>query len=200
MASAPLQHRSNRRVGIYAASLALFMLALGWASIPLYRMFCQATGWAGTTQRATEAKAAAVKAVAQTITVRFDGNVDRGMPWQFGPEQISQTIRLGTRSLAIFKAKNLSDHPITGRASFNVQPDETGKYFTKIQCFCFTEQTLAPGQEVRMPVIYYVDPSILQDEDARDNKLITLSYTFHEVPKGSASSSAKPLDPTATAR
>ncbi|MEP6866967.1 MAG: cytochrome c oxidase assembly protein [Novosphingobium sp.] len=173
----------NRRVGLYAGLFALLMLALGFASVPLYRMFCQTTGWGGTTQRATEKQAEAVKAVANTISVRFDGNVDPGLKWHFAPAQVSQTTRLGVRTLAVFTARNLTDHPITGRASFNVSPDETGKYFTKIQCFCFTEQTLAPGQEVRMPVVYYVDPSLLQDEDAKDTKQITLSYTFHEVRK-----------------
>ncbi len=175
----------NRRVGLYAALFALTMLALGFASVPLYRMFCQVTGWGGTTQRATERQAEAVKAVANTISVRFDGNVDPGLGWRFEPVQVSQTTRLGVRSLAIFTAKNLTNHPITGRASFNVSPDETGKYFTKIQCFCFTEQTLAPGQEVRMPVVYYVDPSLLQDEDAKNTRQITLSYTFHAVKRSS---------------
>jgi cytochrome c oxidase assembly protein subunit 11 len=123
--------------------------------------------------------------VANSISVRFDGNVDPGLAWRFEPVQVSQTTRLGVRSLAVFTAKNLSDRPITGRASFNVSPDETGKYFTKIQCFCFTEQTLAPGQEVRMPVVYYVDPSLLQDEDAKNTRQITLSYTFHAVKRSS---------------
>jgi len=193
--ASPRMMLRNRRVGGYALLFAAFMLALGFASVPLYRMFCQATGWGGTTMRATEAQAAAIKAVDHTISVRFDGSLDRGMPWKFAPEQVTQTTRLGTRTLAVFIAKNLSDRPITGRASFNVSPDETGKYFTKIQCFCFTEQTLAPGQEVRMPVVYYVDPSILQDDDAKAVHQITLSYTFHEVRK----TETKPLDPPARA-
>ena len=185
----------NRRVATLAAAGALAMLALGWASVPLYRMFCQLTGFGGTTQRVSEAQAAGVKASTATISVRFDGNVDRGMPWQFSPEQVTQTVRLGSRSLAIFRAKNTSDRPITGRASFNVSPDQAGKYFTKIQCFCFTEQVLQPGQEVRMPVTYYVDPDILKDEEARDIPQITLSYTFHE----DRSAAAKPLDQPRTA-
>lgn len=200
MASAPVPTGRNRRVGLYAAGIALFMLALGWASVPLYRMFCQVTGFNGTTQRATEAQAAAVKAVSQTISVRFDANVDPDLPWRFAPEQTTQTTRLGSRTLAVFLAKNLSNHPITGRASFNVSPDEAGKYFTKIQCFCFTEQTLQPGQEVRMPVIYYVDPSILQDDEAKDIQQITLSYTFHQDRAGNAGSVTKPLDRAASAR
>ena len=192
--------RNNRRVALYAAAFALTMLALGFAAVPLYRMFCQVTGFGGTTQRASEAQAATVKPVSETISVRFDGNVDRGLGWQFGPEQVSQTVRLGSRTLAIFNAKNLTDHAITGRASFNVSPDQVGKYFTKIQCFCFVEQTLAAGQQVRMPVVYYVDPDILKDADAKAVKQITLSYTFHEDRGANTKSGAIALDPAALAR
>ena len=194
-----LKHR-NRRVGAYAALGALAMLGLGYASVPLYRMFCQVTGFNGTTQRATTAEAAAVKVLPISISVRFDGNVDRAMPWDFKPLQITQTVQIGARSLAAYSAKNLSDRPITGRASFNVEPDEAGKYFTKIQCFCFTEQTLQPGQEVRMPVTYFVDPEIMQDDDAKQIKQITLSYTFHEDRSAEAKAGAKPLDRPANPR
>jgi cytochrome c oxidase assembly protein subunit 11 len=181
MASAPpqLKHR-NRRVGAFALAGALAMLGLGYASVPLYRLFCQVTGFQGTTQRATAEQAAGIKVSPATVSVRFDGNVDRDMPWAFAPAQITQTVHLGARTLAVYTAKNLSNRPITGRASFNVSPDDAGKFFNKIQCFCFTEQTLQPGQEVRMPVTYYVDPAMLDDEDARDIKQITLSYVFHE--------------------
>lgn len=174
-----LLHRRNRRVGMAALIFALGMLGLGYASVPLYRLFCQVTGFAGTTQRASEAKAATVKATTQTISIRFDANVERGMPWTFYPEHVTDTVAIGARDLAIFIARNNSDKPITGVATFNVEPDYTGKYFNKIQCFCFSEQTLKPGQEVRMPVIYYVDPAILKDEDASKVEQITLSYTFH---------------------
>ncbi|WP_310533831.1 cytochrome c oxidase assembly protein [Novosphingobium sp.] len=188
MASAPLRPlarsnrptRSNRRVGLMAGGLALAMLGLGWASVPLYRMFCQATGFGGTTQRISEEQARTVNVSARTISVRFDGNVDKGMPWRFGPEQITQTVRLGARTMAVYSAKNTSDRPVVGRASFNVSPDEAGKYFTKIECFCFTEQRLEPGQDIRMPVTYYVDPDILKDPEAKAIQQITLSYTFHE--------------------
>ena len=200
MTTAQVLPGNNRKVAVLASAFALAMLALGWASVPLYRLFCQMTGFAGTTQRATAEQAAGVRAIGKTISVRFDANVDRGMAWEFAPEQVTQTIRLGSRTLAVFRARNLSDHAITGRASFNVSPDEAGKYFTKIQCFCFTEQTLRPGQEVRMPVIYYVDPSILQDEDARKIEQITLSYTFHEDRTAGAKAGAKPLDRAPTAR
>ena len=175
--------RRNRRVGMYAAAGALTMLGLGYASVPLYRLFCQVTGFGGTAQRVSESQAAGVEVSAATMSVRFDGNIDRDLPWAFRPDQVTQTVRLGARSLARFTAKNLSDHPITGRASFNVSPDEAGKYFNKIQCFCFTEQKLMPGQDVRMPVIYYVDPAILDDPGANNIEEITLSYTFNETPE-----------------
>lgn len=188
MASAPSVNgadavsRRNRRVGLYAAFFALAMLGVGYAAVPLYRLFCQATGFAGTPARATEADAEKVVASAgRTMSIRFDGNVAAGMPWNFRPEHVTDTVDVGARDMAIFLAKNLSDKPVTGRATFNVQPEQAAKYFTKIQCFCFTLQTLKPGQEVRMPVIYYVDPKILDDPDARDVEQITLSYTFNEV-------------------
>lgn len=194
MATAPAPAR-NRRVGLMAAGLALWMLALGFAAVPLYRMFCQVTGLGGTTQRADAAQAAAIKASGATISVRFDGNVERGMPWRFGPEQVTQTLNIGARKLALFSAENMSDRPVTGQASFNVEPAVAGKYFTKIQCFCFTRQTLAARQKVDMPVVYYVDPAILSDPDARDVQQITLSYTFHPLPEDEA----KGLDRARTA-
>jgi len=173
-----LQHR-NRKVGAIALLGAVAMLGLGYASVPLYRLFCQVTGFGGTTQRVSEAEASAVKVAGGTISVRFDGNVERGMPWSFRPESATDTVSIGARDMAIFVARNDSDQPITGTATFNVEPEQTGQYFNKIQCFCFTEQTLQPGQEVRMPVIYYVDPRIKDDPNARDVEQITLSYTFH---------------------
>jgi cytochrome c oxidase assembly protein subunit 11 len=180
----------NGRVARYALLGALAMLGLGYASVPLYRLFCQVTGFGGTTQRVSEAQANAVKVAAGHISVRFDGNVERAMPWRFGPEQITQNMRIGDRKLAFFKAKNLSDRPITGVATFNVTPERAGIYFNKIHCFCFERQTLQPGQEVDMPVQYYVDPAILDDPEARDIEHITLSYTFHHA----ADQDAKPLD------
>jgi cytochrome c oxidase assembly protein subunit 11 len=171
----------NRRTGGLALGLALFMLALGYASVPLYRLFCQVTGLNGTTQRVTEAQAATVLVAKDTMSIRFDANVDRAMPWQFRPEKVTETVQLGGRHMAIFVAKNLSTQPITGRASYNVEPAQAGRYFNKVQCFCFTEQTLQPGQEVRMPVVYYVDPKIKDDPDAGDVEEITLSYSFHAV-------------------
>lgn len=175
------------RTGLIALGIAFGMLGLGFAAVPLYRVFCQVTGFDGTTQRATEADYAAAnasagkRAMARTFSVRFDSNVAPGMPWQFYPERTSDSVRAGQKDMAIFIAKNMSDKPVTGRATFNVTPTQSGAYFTKIQCFCFTEQTLRPGQEVRMPVLFYVDPKILDDPDNRDVEEITLSYTFYPV-------------------
>lgn len=170
----------NRRSLIASASLAAGMLALGFASVPLYRIFCQVTGFGGTTQRADAASGVKV-ATGHSMSIRFDSNIAPGMPWQFHPEQRTQTVTIGARTMAIFVAKNLSDKPVTGTAVFNVTPTQAGAYFTKIQCFCFTQQTLQPGEQVRMPVIYYVDPKILADPDNRDTQQITLSYTFYPV-------------------
>lgn len=189
-----LPRRSNRRVAFIALSMALLMLGLGYASVPLYRMFCQVTGYGGTTQRADEAKAAGVQVTDKTMSIRFDANVERGMPWQFKPLQRTDTVTIGERDMALFWAKNDSDKVITGTASFNVEPEQAARYFNKIQCFCFTEQTLQPGEAVKMPVIYYVDPAILNDPDNKDVEQITLSYTFHVT----SISDAKTLDHSQT--
>jgi cytochrome c oxidase assembly protein subunit 11 len=192
MSTASLQQR-NRRVGLIAFAVAAAMVGLGFASVPLYRIFCQVTGFGGTTMRVTEAQAATVASTDTLMRIRFDANVQRGMPWRFEPVQVTDTVSVGVRDMAIYTAKNLSDRPITGTASFNVEPEQAGRYFSKIQCFCFTEQTLQPGEEMRMPVIYYVDPKILDDPDNKDVGEITLSYTFHETtPTGQTG--AKALD------
>ena len=189
--------RRNRRVALIAAGFALAMLGLGYASVPLYRLFCQATGWAGTPQRVTTAQAAEIRAVAgKSIVIRFDGNVASGMPWDFGPDEVTRTIPIGERTMTTFHARNQSARTITGTAVFNVSPDIAGKYFTKIQCFCFTQQVLGPGETARLPVVYYVDPKILDDPDARDVEEITLSYTFNEA----RYPERKPLDPSGAAR
>ena len=188
MAAAAHLDRRNAKTALYAAVFALAMLGLGFAAVPLYRIFCQVTGFAGTTQRATEdqaslAAAAAQQMAAATVSVRFDANIDADLPWTFRPEQVTQTVRLGQRQMAFFYAKNNSDKPLTGTASFNVSPDQTGAYFNKIQCFCFTEQTLQPGQEVQMPVLFFVDPAIRNEPGAAEVEQITLSYTFHRSDK-----------------
>jgi cytochrome c oxidase assembly protein subunit 11 len=172
--------QKNRNSAVFALFLAAGMLALGFASVPLYRIFCQVTGYNGTTQRATADTKVQV-ATGHMMSIRFDSNVAPGMPWKFYPEHTTDKVTVGARDMAIFIAKNMSDKPVTGEASFNVTPSQAGSYFAKIQCFCFTEQTLQPGQEVRMPVLFYVDPKILDDPDNKDTQEITLSYTFYPV-------------------
>ncbi len=179
--------RRNRRTMVMMAIVGLAMLALGFASVPLYRIFCERTGFGGTTQRVSDASGVKV-ATGHMMSVRFDSNVQPGMPWQFRPEHPTQTVTVGAKTMAIFVAKNMSDRPVSGTASFNVTPLQAGAFFTKIQCFCFTEQTLKPGEEVRMPVLYYVDPKILEDPDNRDTQEITLSYTFYPVERGEKAS------------
>jgi len=169
--------QKNGRVAALTTLVVVFMVGLAFASVPLYRLFCQATGFAGTTQRGGSAPGA----VDATVSVRFDANVASNLPWDFKPERMTQTVRIGERQIAYFDAKNLSDHSITGQAGFNVTPSEAGIYFHKIQCFCFNEQTLKPGEDVRMPVVFYVDPSMLKDKDGRSISEITLSYTFYPV-------------------
>jgi cytochrome c oxidase assembly protein subunit 11 len=181
------RHRANLRTAFIAALAALGMLGLGFAAVPLYRIFCQVTGFNGTTQRATQEQAQAATQAMRTqgrqLSIRFDSNVSGGIPWQFYPERKTVSVGVGGKSMAIFIAKNLSDKPVTGRAVFNVTPEQAGPYFTKIECFCFTEQTLQPGQEVRMPVLFYVDKKFLDDPDDKDVQEITLSYTFYPVEK-----------------
>ena len=183
MATQALDQR-NRRTGMIMLAVAAAMLALGYAAVPLYRLFCQVTGFGGTTQRASEveaADAAARSAGGTTISIRFDANVARDMPWTFKPLQTTDTVTIGQRDMAIFTARNDTSIPVTGTATFNVEPEQAGKYFNKVQCFCFTEQTLQPGQEVRMPVIYYIDPAALDDPNMEGVGQVTLSYTFHKA-------------------
>lgn len=168
------------RTALLAVFMVFFMTGLAFASVPLYRLFCQVTGFAGTTQRG----AAAPGAVGGQVTVRFDANTSPRLPWSFRPETRSETVAVGARDMVFFQAANRSSQPVTGTATFNVTPTQAGKYFTKIQCFCFTEQTLKPGESMRMPVIFFVDPKILDDPDARDIEDITLSYTFYPVDSG----------------
>lgn len=181
----------NRRSGMMAGLLVLAMVGLGYASVPLYRIFCQVTGYGGTTQMVSEAKAATVQSTSRTISIRFDSNVNPALPWSFKPEQPTDKVSIGARDMAIYLATNLSDQPVVGTATFNVTPVRAGKYFNKVQCFCFTEQLLKPGQTMRMPVLYYVDPAILEDPEARDIEEITLSYTFYPSKDGKAVDPAK---------
>ncbi|MFV0645767.1 MAG: cytochrome c oxidase assembly protein [Sphingomonadaceae bacterium] len=178
--------RKNLWIGFFGVLGALGMLGLGFASAPLYRLFCQVTGFAGTTQVATEADASLAERMAQsaggkTVSIRFDANVAPDMPWTFKPDQVTDTVAIGQRDMAFFSARNDSGVPVAGAATFNVEPEQAGRYFNKIQCFCFTEQTLQPGQSVEMPVLFYVDPAALDDPNMKDVEQITLSYTFHRA-------------------
>ncbi|WP_417611227.1 cytochrome c oxidase assembly protein [Parasphingorhabdus sp.] len=171
----------NRRSAMMAAFMGLGMLALGFAAVPLYEVFCRVTGYAGTTQRVDEAQAATVQTTSRVMSIRFDSNVNSALPWSFKPEQPVDHVSVGARDMAIFLATNNSDEPVVGTATFNVTPLLAGQYFNKIQCFCFSEQLLKPGQTVRMPVLYYVDPAIMDDPETKDIKEITLSYTFYRA-------------------
>lgn len=156
------------------------MVGLAFASVPLYRLFCQVTGFAGTTQANVGGEAPG-EVAGKMISIRFDSNTNSALPWRFAPERHVDRAAVGARKMAFYTAKNLSDRAVTGTATFNVTPAQAGQYFTKVDCFCFTEQTLKPGEEVRMPVVYYVDPAILDDSDASKISEITLSYTFYPV-------------------
>jgi cytochrome c oxidase assembly protein subunit 11 len=157
------------------ASVILGMVGLTAAAVPLYRLFCQVTGYGGTTQRA---EAAPERQLDQTITVRFNADVARGLPWSFAPVERAVEVRLGEQHLAFYRAHNGGDRAVVGSATFNVTPFKAGLYFSKIACFCFEEQTLRAGETVDMPVSFYVDPAILDDPATRDIRAITLSYTF----------------------
>lgn len=154
------------------------MVGAAYAAVPLYQLFCQITGYGGTTQRA-EAPSGTVVDV--PVTVRFDANVGRKLPWAFAPDQRQITLKLGEMQTVFYKARNTADVPTTASATFNVTPPQAGAYFSKIACFCFTEQTLQPGEELEMGVTFFVDPAMLDDVDAASIRTITLSYTFYPV-------------------
>lgn len=175
--------RRQRRVGLAATGVALGMLGLAFASVPLYRMFCQATGYGGTTQRAERASDVILD---RKVTVRFDANVAPGLKWRFEPVQQALDVRIGENTLAFFKATNLSDKPSTGTAVFNVLPEQVGIHFNKVQCFCFTEQVLEPGQSIEMPVSFFVDTAFASDKDTKDFTDLTLSYTFYPATRAEA--------------
>jgi cytochrome c oxidase assembly protein subunit 11 len=184
---ASLAHR-NRRTGAVMGLVGAAMVGLGFASVPLYRIFCQATGFNGTPARAAADAALPSQVIGKVVTVRFDSNVSPHLPWSFRPEKPLQRTAIGARQMAFFVATNNSDHTITGSAAFNVTPEQSAPYFVKIQCFCFTQQTLKPGETVRMPVIFYVDPKFLDDPDTKNISEITLSYTFFPVDSAASKS------------
>lgn len=167
--------RRNTRTGVVLAGLAVGMVGLAFASVPLYRLFCQVTGYGGTTQVAAQAPA---ETIDRTITIRFNADVDPRLPWSFQPNQREIQARVGESKLAFYTARNLSDAPVNGTAVFNVTPLKAGLYFDKVQCFCFDEQRIEAGEEVEMAVSFFVDPAIMDDRNLDEVKTITLSYTF----------------------
>lgn len=168
-------NKRNRRMLLSLTALTAGMLGLAYASAPLYRLFCQVTGFGGATIRA---EAAPSQSGTRLVTVRFDANTDPALPWKFEPMQPSVTAKLGETMLIFYRAKNQSDQPVTGMATYNVTPLKTGGIFTKLACFCFEQQTLQPGEEVEMPVSFFIDPTMNEDKTLNDVKTITLSYTF----------------------
>ena len=174
--------QNHKKVLLILLAIMGAMVLLTAVSPILYRAFCAATGFGGTPLRAERAPGA----VAGQISVRFDANTHPGLPWRFEPEQVSVEVAPGARTQIFYYAHNLSARPITGQAVYNVSPDRVGKYFNKIQCFCFSEQTLKAGEKVDMPVLFFVDPKIMKDPDTKDISEITLSYTFYPVETGTA--------------
>ncbi len=183
------REKTNLRVAIVAGSVAIGMVGVAYAAVPLYRVFCQVTGFGGTTQRA---EASPHTVLDRQITVAFDANVNSSLNWSFAPSQHSQTIRIGEQTLAHYRAVNNGSRTVTGTATFNVTPLGAGAYFSKIDCFCFTEQTLKPGEPVDMPVSYFVDPEIVNDPDMKFVNTITLSYTFYAVDEEPVKTSSAP--------
>jgi cytochrome c oxidase assembly protein subunit 11 len=168
----------NTRLAWTMVAVVGGMLGLAYAAVPLYQAFCRATGFAGTP---LVAQSDDRPVIARTVKVRFDTNVDPSMPWRFEPVQREVTVHLGEEKLVYFRATNRSQRPIVGSANYNVTPERTAGWFDKVQCFCFTEQLLKPGQSVDMPVVFFVDPDMDKDRRYDDINTITLSYTFHEA-------------------
>lgn len=166
------------KTGAILAMVAGLMLSLSFAAVPFYDWFCRVTGYGGTTGVASAAPDVILD---QTIKVRFDASREAGMPWVFTAQQVEMTLRIGENGLAFYEAYNPTDKPVAGIASYNVMPDQAGLHFIKVECFCFTEQVLQPGERIVMPVSFFIDPSIVDAPEARDIKEITLSYTFHQT-------------------
>ena len=167
-----------QKTAAQAIGVVVLMGSLAWASVPFYNWFCRVTGFGGTT---TVADAGSDLVLDQTITVRFDASTVRGMPWEFKPVVRTMELKIGETGLAFYEAYNPTDRVVAGSATYNVTPYAAGGFFTKIDCFCFTEQVLQPGERVQMPVTFYVDPDIVSDRDAKYVQSITLSYTFYEI-------------------
>ncbi len=188
--AAPAHRR--RGVAVVCAAVAVGMVGMSYAAVPLYRMFCQVTGFGGTPQVAA---APSQTVLDQTITMRFDANVSKKLDWKFAPLERTIELRIGENRIANYRATNVSDRPLTGTATFNVSPESAGIHFNKVECFCFTEQTLQPGESVDMPVSFFVDPEIVRDPNAAHFTQLTLSYTFYPA-KTEKSTNARVEVPT----
>lgn len=175
----------NARVAGLAALTAVVMVGAAYAAVPLYSLFCQVTGYGGTTQVAIGEAGVILD---REVTVRFDANTGRGLPWEFVPVQRSMTVRIGESALAYYRATNLSDRTLTGMATYNVAPFKVAPYFSKIECFCFTEQVLEPGESIDMPVLFFIDPLLDEERRMDDVTTLTLSYTFFETEPGTTPS------------
>ncbi|TKT81145.1 cytochrome c oxidase assembly protein [Aquamicrobium sp. LC103] len=169
------KQRSNRTVALACGAFFVGMIGMAYAAVPLYQIFCQVTGYGGTTQRVEQYSETILD---RDITIRFDANTSGGLPWDFKPQAREMTIKIGETVQANYQAKNTFSRPTSGRASFNVTPDLAGAYFMKVECFCFTDTELKPGESMDMPVVFYVDPEILNVPELKNIKTITLSYTF----------------------
>jgi len=177
----------NRRVGLVVGGVVCLMIGLSFAAVPLYNLFCRVTGYGGTTQRVD---GAADHVVDRQVTVRFNGAVDAGLPWDFAPEVRSMTLNVGEAGNMAYVAHNRANSGTTGMAIYNVTPFRVGQYFNKIQCFCFDEQHLAAGQYVNMPVFFYIDPAFADDPEMADVNTITLHYTFYSAEEEHAAAPA----------
>ena len=179
--------RPSRLLAVSLAAVVLGMLAMSFAAVPLYRVFCAVTGYGGTPRIGPELSPGIA---GRDITVRFNADVSPDMPWQFAPEQKQVTLKLGEEQVAFFSARNEAGQPVSGTAVYNVTPDKIGKYFHKTACFCFNEQTLAPDQQMQFLVSFWVDPALASDPSTADVTTITLSYTFFRSLKDAARSGA----------
>ena len=173
-----VNEKANQKTALYALGVVFFMGAMAWASVPLYDLFCRVTGYGGYTN-VSEVESKII--LDETITIRFDASLERDMPWEFMPVERQVEVKVGETALAFYEAYNPTSRPIAGSASYNVTPYGAGSFFNKIDCFCFQEQILQPGERVQMPVTFFVDPELVNDKDAKFAKTITLSYTFYEI-------------------
>jgi len=176
-AAKPGLAKREKQIVMACALIVGGMVGMAYAAVPLYDLFCRVTGYGGTTQASAEFSDVILDRV---VTVRFDANTNRELDWGFKPQQTAAEINVGADGLAFYTAENLSDRPIVGTATYNVTPQKAGVYFAKVECFCFTEQLLMPGEKIEMPVTFFVDPAIADDPDMDDVSTITLSYTFYE--------------------